>query len=128
MRRKNLLMLMLLLAACSARAEPVSFSRDLVPVLKASCATCHLTGEEAGDLKLYPSAAYASLVNIAAKESKLLRVRPGAPDQSYLMHKLDGTHLDAGGQGEQMPFGQPPLDEAIRNQIRAWIASGAKNN
>ena len=44
------------------------------------------------------------------------------------MHKLDGTHLDAGGQGVQMPFGAPPLEPEVRERIRAWIAAGALNN
>lgn len=115
-------------AGGAGATDAVSFSRDLVPVFKTICATCHLTGQEAGGMRLYPSAAYASLVNIASTESDMLRVRPGAPDRSYLMHKLDGTHLDVGGQGERMPFSMPPLDEATRNRIRAWITAGAKNN
>lgn len=129
MRLEKLLMIMFLVVAGNAGAtETVSFSRDLAPVLKARCAICHLTGQEGGNMKLYPAAAYASIVNISSKESSLLRIRPGAPDQSYLMHKLDGTHLDAGGQGDQMPFGQPPLDETTLNLFRTWIANGAKNN
>ena len=47
-----------------AATSAVSFSRDLVPVLKSSCATCHLTGTEAGDLAPHPGAAYKSLVNV----------------------------------------------------------------
>ena len=88
--------------------EPVSFARDIAPILKTQCATCHLTGQEAGGMALHPRKAYSSLVNVAAQESALLRVKPGAPEQSYLMLKLDGTHLDAGGQGARMPFGMPP--------------------
>jgi len=109
-------------------AEAVSFAHDLAPVLRISCAVCHLTGEEPGNMKLYPGAAYASLVNAASTESKLKRVQPGAPELSYLMHKLEGTHLDAGGVGEQMPLGQAPLDQAILERFRAWIAQGAQNN
>jgi hypothetical protein len=121
--------LALLLATGSAAAgEAVSFKRDLVPVLRTQCATCHLTGQEAGNMKLHPGAAHASLVGVQSIESPLLRVKPGAPDDSYLMHKLEGTHLDAGGSGDRMPFGQPPLDEATRTRIRSWIAAGAENN
>lgn len=118
----------LLAAGSVTAAEAVSFGRDLVPVLRTNCATCHLTGQEAGNMKLHPGGAYASLVNVASVESKLKRVAPGAPDESYLMRKLDGTHLDAGGVGERMPFGQPPLDDAVRERFRAWIAAGAANN
>ncbi|MBS0345705.1 MAG: hypothetical protein JSR69_04530 [Proteobacteria bacterium] len=115
-------------AGAGAAAPAVSFSRDIVPVLRGNCATCHLTGQEAGQMKLHPGGAYASLVKVASVESPLQRVAPGAPDKSYLMHKLDGTHLDAGGSGERMPFGQPPLDDATRELLRRWIAAGAANN
>lgn len=115
-------------AAAPAVSPSVSFSSDIVPVLRGNCATCHLTGQEAGQMKLHPGGAYASLVKVASVESPLQRVAPGAPDKSYLMHKLDGTHLDAGGSGERMPFGQPPLDDATRELLRRWIAAGAPNN
>ncbi|MDD3352087.1 hypothetical protein [Zoogloea sp.] len=120
---------LLLLAPLGAGAAgKVSFTKDIVPVLRANCATCHLTGQEAGNLKLHPGAAYASLVKVASVESPLKRIEPGAPERSYLMHKLDGTHLDAGGMGDQMPFGADPLDEGTRNLIRRWISAGAPNN
>lgn len=118
----------LLVAGSAGAAETVSFARDLVPVLRTNCAICHLTGQEAGNLKLHPGAAYASLVNVPSTEGTLKRVYPGAPELSYLMHKLDGTHLDAGGVGEQMPFGQPPLEKDVRDLFRAWIEDGAQNN
>lgn len=118
----------LLTTGTAGAAEAVSFARDLVPLLRANCATCHLTGQEAGSMKLHPGGAYASLVNVDSVESKLKRVQPGVPQQSYLMHKLDGTHLDAGGIGDRMPFGAPQLDEATRERFRNWIATGAKNN
>ena len=51
----------------------VSFSRDLVPVLRTNCATCHLTGSEAGNLALHPGAAYKNLVGVQSIESKWLR-------------------------------------------------------
>lgn len=114
-----------LAGAAGARAADINFSRDIAPVFKNNCATCHLTGQEAGNLALHPGAAYASVVNAPSVESKLLRVKPGAPEQSYLMLKLEGKHLDAGGSGQRMPFGLPPLDEATLQRIRDWIVMGA---
>lgn len=114
------------IAAPAVADDTVRFSRDLVPILRTQCATCHLTGQEAGNLKLHPAAAHSSLISIASIESPLQRVKPGAPQESYLMHKLDGTHLDAGGSGDRMPFGAPPLDEATRELFRRWIAAGAR--
>jgi hypothetical protein len=107
----------------------VSFKTDLVPILKTQCATCHLMGTEAGNIALHPGAAYANLVNVSSVEApELLRVRPGRPEASYLMLKLEGTHLDAGGSGVRMPFGAPPLDDDTLGLFRIWIAAGAENN
>lgn len=128
MSRRALTIALLLATGCAGASEAVSFKRDIVPVLRTQCATCHLTGQEVGNMKLHPGAAYASLVGVKSIESPLLRVQPGAPDDSYLMHKLDGTHLDVGGSGDRMPFGQTPLDETTRARIRGWIAAGAENN
>lgn len=85
-------------------ADQVSFARDIAPVLASQCATCHMSTEDPGGMKLYPSAAYRSIVNAPSKGSSLLRVRPGDPQSSYLLHKLEGTHLDVGGVGVRMPF------------------------
>jgi len=56
------------------------------------------------------------------------RVEPNDSTQSYLMHKLDGTHLGVGGSGSQMPLGGPFLSQGDRDGIRAWINSGAPQN
>ena len=114
--------------ATTAAPGSVSFSRDLVPVLKSSCASCHLTGSESGNLALHPGAAYKSIVGVPSIESKWLRVKPGAPDESYLLMKIEGTHLDAGGSGGRMPFNMQPLDAPTLQRFRDWIAAGAPEN
>jgi len=115
-------------ASKPAPAVAVSFSRDIVPVLRTQCATCHMTGMEPGNMALHPGAAWANLVNVKSPVSGLVRVVPGKPDQSYLLMKLEGTHLDHGGKGVRMPFGVPPLPQTVVDQIAAWIRQGAKNN
>ncbi|SIR58921.1 hypothetical protein SAMN05421829_12213 [Aromatoleum tolulyticum] len=117
-----------LAGATAAHAQQVSFARDIVPVLRTRCATCHLTGDEPGGMKLYPAAAYRSIVKVRSKGSPLQLVVPGDPAGSYLLHKIEGTHLDSGGNGVRMPFAQPPLEDETRDRIRAWIADGAKDN
>lgn len=52
-------------------------------------------------------------------------VTPGDSSQSYLMYKLDGTHLGVGGSGDSMPPGLPLLDQDTRDSIRGWIDEGA---
>ncbi|MCC4114827.1 hypothetical protein LLG90_05620 [Aromatoleum toluclasticum] len=114
--------------AAAAQAQQVSFARDIVPVLRTRCATCHLTGDEPGGMRLYPAAAYRSIVKVQSKESPLQLVAPGDPAGSYLLHKIEGTHLEAGGNGVRMPFAQPPLEDETRERIHAWIADGARDN
>lgn len=116
------------LSATGAQADTVSFAGEIAPTLRTQCATCHMTGDEPGGMKLYPSAAYQSLVQVPSASSPLLRVAPGAPQESYLLHKLQGTHLEVSGQGVQMPFGQPPLSDETLQLIRRWIEQGAPNN
>lgn len=116
------------LAQAGDAPVPVSFARDIAPMLKARCATCHLTGEEAGGMALYPKAARASLLARVATGTTLHVVEPGKPEESYLLYKLLGTHRERGGQGERMPFGAAPLDAADIERIRRWIADGAPAN
>jgi hypothetical protein len=55
-------------------------------------------------------------------EPDLLRVAPGDPDNSYLVHKVEGSAAIGG----QMPLGGPPLSAEEINLIRQWIAAGAE--
>lgn len=126
---KKLFALFMVAAASAAQAESsVSFREVIVPVLKSKCASCHLTGQEPGGLALHPEAAYASLVGVKSSEANLPRVKPGAPDASYLLMKLEGTHLDHGGKGARMPFGAPALDSQMIGKFRQWISDGAPDN
>ena len=79
-------------------------------------------------MALHPGAAYRSLVGVPAQTAKLQRVRPGSPDESYLVHKLQGTHLDVGGSGLRMPMDGAPLTPEQIEIIRAWISAGAPQN
>lgn len=65
---------------------------------------------------------FASLVNVTSVEvPTLLRVKPGDPNNSYVIHKIEGTQTV----GQRMPAGGPFLDQATIDQVRAWIAAGA---
>lgn len=97
-------------------------------VFTPTCAVsgCH-TGPTSGTL---PSgmnlsstqASFDALVGVASLEVPgLQRVKPGDPDNSYLIDKLEGTQAV----GARMPFGGPPLPQTTIDQIRAWIADGA---
>jgi hypothetical protein len=116
----------LLLVALPAAADEVSFVAGVVPLLNARCVACHLTGQEQGELALHAKAAYGNLVRVPSRQSALNRVEPGEPEASYLFLKLTNRHLGAGGEGEPMPMGAWPLEDAQLELIRQWISQGAK--
>jgi hypothetical protein len=104
-----------------------SFTQQIQPILDAHCVACHQTAGASGGLSLEEGAAPASIVGHKSLESGLLRVAPGKPEESYLMRKLEGTHVQAGGSGERMPP-TGPLDPALVGAIRAWILAGARSD
>lgn len=95
-----------------------------------ACVACHTNvggSAPAGELVLLRNVSYSQLVNRAsAGKPSLLRVRPGDPENSYLVHKLEGR---AGIVGLRMPYAGPPY--LTDNQIaivRRWIELGALND
>lgn len=107
-----------------AGGEDVGFDADIVPIFNAHCVACHMPGQAQGEIALHPKVAHRNLVGVASVQSALLRVDPGAPERSYLIHKLRNTHLGAGGEGEPMPMGtQLPPDQV--DVIARWIEQGA---
>ncbi len=95
-----------------------TFSQIFANVFSPRCAGCHdLIMPDAGTL-------YTKWVNQPSGEQPvLLMIKPGDPDNSYLIRKLEGTSIS----GNIMPP-SGKLDQATINQIRSWIASGAPNN
>jgi uncharacterized protein (TIGR03118 family) len=95
------------------------------------CSVCHdgsnpPGGALPGSQNLTEGNSFANLVNVASLEKpSLLRVKPGDPDNSYIIQKLEGA---AGISGSRMPLGGPFLDDATMDKIRSWIADGAPNN
>jgi cytochrome c553 len=106
----------------------VSFSKDVQSIFNNNCVVCHQGAGQAG-LTLEPNLSYSKLVGVASTESATeLRVKASAPDQSYLLAKVNGTQIAAGGSGVQMPYGAAPLSAAQISLISQWIAAGAPNN
>ena len=82
-------------------------------------------------LVLEDGESFAMLVGVQSTESALLLVKPGAPEESYLLRKLKGTHLKAGGSGLGMPLTEgsyTPLAPETIALIEGWIQTGAKAN
>jgi hypothetical protein len=91
-----------------------------------SCVTCHtdVGRTPAGGLILLHDRAYDQLVNVSSTEiPSLMRVDPGNPDRSYMVHKIEGR---AGIVGRRMPFNGPPyLTDGQILIMRRWIERGA---
>jgi hypothetical protein len=95
-----------------------------VNVFNASCAVsgCHAGASAPLGLRLDSGFSYARLVGQSSVERPdLLRVAPGDPDKSYLMHKIEGSAAVGG----RMPLNQPPLASDAVAAVRSWIAAGA---
>jgi len=72
------------------------------------------------------AATFAAIVGVPSIEQpSMLRVSPGNPDVSYLVHKIEGAPDIVGA---QMPMGGAPLDPSLIANVRAWITEGAQNN
>ena len=106
----------------------VSFSRDVEPLLDASCARngCHAGVNPSEDLDLRSGRAHAALVDVTAIQCSdgRARVDPANPAGSYLIHKITGENLCA---GTVMPKGGG-LTPAEIQLIRDWVAAGALDN
>ncbi len=97
---------------------------------RAACNNCHTT---AGGrvppvgMDLGSPNAHAQIVNVAAVgKPGAIRVIPGDPENSYLIHKLEGRSTIV---GLRMPRSGPPyLTEGQILVIRKWIQDGAPNN
>ena len=107
-----------------------SLASHVQPILTASCALsgCHAGVSPQEGMNLSAGLMHSNTVNVPSNQSSLDRIEPGLPNQSYLVHKIQGTQGTVGGSGAQMPFGGSPLSQANIDIIRAWIADGAKDN
>jgi hypothetical protein len=100
------------------------------PSGRAGCTQCHT---DAGGrtpptgMNLRHETAYATLVNVPSTEKPgLMRVQPGDPENSYLVHKLEGRSDIV---GQRMPRTSGPfLTEGQIRIIRRWIERGAPND
>ncbi len=131
-----------LLAACAgngegldANGQPLGSASGTPPPLAADfqsiqdnvftpvCVRCHSGAGAPQGLQLDAAHSYALLVGVPSNEEpSLLRVKPGFPDSSYIVLKLEGS---SGIVGAQMPFGGPPLPQSTIDVIRQWISDGA---
>ena len=94
-----------------------------------ACTNCHTNvgRNPSGGLNLINGISYSSLINVASTgKPGAVRVIPGDPDNSYIIHKLLGSSDIV---GVRMPRGNGPyLTDGQIAVIKRWIAVGAPNN
>jgi hypothetical protein len=145
------------LTGSALQTPTISFAQSVQPIFNTSCSlstpgTCHamqapgtqtpwLVFLGSPDGGVDAAQVLSGIVGQAAQEDPSLSViKAGDPENSYLMHKLDydqcqfSTACNATKNqnfvncGEGMPYQSGILDEGTRDDIRRWIAQGAKNN
>lgn len=109
---------------------PVSWSRDVWPILIVRCQVCHTTGsgaEQVPDMRMTDAASlYQSWVRILSQcNPNLFRVYPGRSDLSFVFDKISQV---APLCGQRMPLEGAPLSDAEQGTIRSWIDEGAVHN
>ena len=102
-------------------SSPISFHKEIRPLLQANCNGCHQPAKAKGD---YIMTDFTSL--LSGGESEKPAVVPGKPDQSYLIEEVTP---DENGEYE-MPKGKnaKPLHATEIRLLRRWIEEGAKDD
>ncbi|RTR31160.1 c-type cytochrome domain-containing protein [Shewanella atlantica] len=121
------LILPALLTGCE---RPVSFESDVMPILQASCVSCHSGSGEGIQLTELNLTSYGQVMQ-GTKLGEIVVPGSAASSTLYLVidHKVDTKiqmpphHDDKFPQGE----GKPLSTEQIA-AIKRWIDEGAKNN
>jgi len=104
--------------ACAQKA-PMSYSEDVVPILKGYCVSCHQPGGQGLAASGLDLTSYDGLMK-GTKFGPM--VIPGKPDSSNLIVLIDGKAK------VRMPFGHKALPSCLRDIVYGWIFEGAKNN
>lgn len=101
----------------------VTFAQLQDEIFDSPCAGCHDASGRAGLRLLDEDTSFGDLVGVASSQKPdLNRVEPGEPDNSYIVHKIEGGPNITGG---QMPLGGAALSQEKIDMIRDWIANGA---
>ena len=139
MRKTLTLYVALLVAGCEPFPDAANGTqRDIAPTLAniqthvfaAACTEgCHNPDQFAGELDLSSiDASYEFLVeiqatNAVAAERRWLRVKPGDPELSFLVRKMEAPGI---GEGAAMPLGDQQVTPFYSDLIYEWIAQGAQ--
>jgi Planctomycete cytochrome C len=100
--------------------EPISFSKDVYPILRKRCMPCHASDSDNPSNLFMDS--YEDIMKGGKHGSPII---PGKGEESIIIKKL---HPDPPF-GKQMPtLSKTKLTETAIDTIQLWIDQGAKNN
>ncbi len=109
-------------------ASPIPDSASLAEIqneiFSPICSGCHAGANAPRGLRLDSvENSFEFLVGVSADQiPSLLRVNPGDPDTSYLVHKIEGADTIV---ANRMPLNGTPLTETQIQLIKDWISAGA---
>lgn len=98
-----------------ASPKPVSFQKQVQPILARRCQGCHQPASAGGKLVV------TSYSLLKAGGMSGPAIRPGQPEQSRLVQYVSGPD-------PKMPKGGPPLPDGEVTLLKRWIAEGAKDD
>src|SRR5262245_20797765 len=103
-----------------AMAQPISYSREVAPILAMNCHGCHGANPEsvAGGLSTRTWTDLQKGGNVGTV------IVPGDPDASPLYQFVSGAR----GEAHRMPLGGPPLTTTQVEMLRKWILAGASED
>ena len=99
----------------SAQDKTVSYEKDIVPIFKATCISCHKPDKKKGKLDM---TTYADLIKGGKQGSP---VKPGDPAKSLIVEMISGKEPEMPEKGDALKPEQVEL-------ISRWIKEGAKQN
>jgi mono/diheme cytochrome c family protein len=99
-------------SATRAADAPVSFFREVRPILKQNCQGCHRPGKTKGGLDL---TTFAGLAKGGKEDPGFVK---GEPEKSRIIHEISGDE-------PTMPKDNEPLSASEVALIAKWIAQGA---
>ena len=110
--------------------ETACYDLNVQPIWDAKCVVCHSGAAPLGGLALDDGVSFMNMVSVPSAQATTMNlVEPGSTEDSYLWHKLVGTHGDVGGFGCQMPravdcgSGQQLSNQDLE-AIESWINDG----
>lgn len=118
MRNRWLTLIGLSIFSATAVADPVSYDREVRPILQQHCQGCHQPARAQGG---YILTDFTSLLKPGETGKPV--VVPGKPQESYLFAEIkviDGKH--------EMPKNREALSAKQIATIERWIAEGAKDD